>query len=55
MNTRGSFLILVALVAVVVLAGFRGGADEPATTCRGTFEATMHLGSSRGWRWAAST
>ncbi|MDQ5809589.1 MAG: hypothetical protein M3358_02340 [Actinomycetota bacterium] len=55
MNARESFLILVALVAVVVLVASRGSADEPATTCRGTFDATMNLGSSRGWRWAAST
>ena len=48
MNTRGSLLILVALVAVVVLVASRGGADEPATTCRGTFEATVHRGPSTG-------
>ena len=48
MNTRGSFLILVALVAVVVLAASRGAADEPATTCRGTFEATVHRESGTG-------
>ncbi|MDQ3589750.1 MAG: hypothetical protein M3392_05855 [Actinomycetota bacterium] len=48
MNTRGSFLILVALVAVVVLVAFRGGADEPVTNCRGTFEATMHRESGTG-------
>jgi hypothetical protein len=48
MNTRGSFLILVALAAVVVLAASRGAADEPATTCRGKFEATVHRGSSTG-------
>jgi hypothetical protein len=48
MNTRGSFLILVALAAVVVLAASRGAADETATACRGTFEATMHRGSSTG-------
>ena len=48
MNTRGSFLILVALAAVVVLAASRGAADEPATTCRGTFEATVHRESGTG-------
>jgi hypothetical protein len=48
MNTRGSFLILVALAAVVVLAASRGGADEPATACRGMFEATMHRESGTG-------
>ncbi len=48
MNARESFLILVALVAVVVLVASRGGADEPATTCRGTFEATVHRESSAG-------
>ena len=47
MNTRGSFLILVALVVVVLVAS-RGGADEPATTCHGTFEATVHRGSGTG-------
>jgi hypothetical protein len=48
MNTRGSFLILVALVAVVVLAAARGSADDAATTCRGAFEATLQRGSSAG-------
>jgi hypothetical protein len=45
MTSRGSFLILVA---VVVLAASRGGADEPVTACRGTFEATMHRESGTG-------
>ena len=48
MNTRGIFLMLVALLAVVVLVASRGGADDAATTCRGAFEATVHRGSSAG-------
>ena len=48
MNTRGIFLMLVALIAVGLLIASRGGAVDDATTCRGAFEATMHRGSSMG-------
>jgi len=48
MNTRGIFLILVALVAVVMLVASRGSAHDAATTCRGTFEATVNRESSAG-------
>ena len=48
MNTRAIFLTLVALVAGVVLAVSRGNTHDPATTCRGAFEATMHQESSAG-------
>ena len=49
MDTKGIFLILMALVAIGVLVASRSSsADDAATTCHGTFEATVYRESSAG-------